>query len=53
MKRKNNTSSKYMNYCLSCKKHTNNKASRNITMADKVLRQNSKCSVCLSDKPRF
>ena len=53
MKRKNNTSSKYMNYCLSCKKHTNNMASRNITMTDKVLRQNSKCSVCLSDKPRF
>ena len=48
MKKKNNISSKYMTYCLSCKKHTNNVASRNITMTNEVLRQKSKCSyVCL------
>ena len=39
MKKKNNTSSKYMTYCLSCKKHINNMASRNVTMTNKVLRQ--------------
>ena len=53
MKKKNNTSSKHMTYCLSCKNHTNNMASRNVTMTDKVLRQKSKCSVCLSYKSRF
>ena len=53
MKKKNNTSSKYMTYCLSCKKHTHNVASRNVTMTNKALRQKSKCSVCLSDKSRF
>ena len=53
MKKKNNASSKYMTYCLSCKKHNNNMASRNITMANKILRQKSKCSACLSDKSRF
>ena len=42
-----------MTYCLSCKKHTNNMASRNVTMTDKALRKKSKCSVCLSDKSRF
>ena len=42
-----------MTYCLSCKNHTNNMASRNVTMTDKVLRQKSKCSVCLSYKSRF
>ena len=39
MKKKKNTSSKYMTYCLSCKKHINNMASRNVTMTNKVLRQ--------------
>ena len=53
MKKKNNNSSKYMIYCFSCKKHTNNMASRNIAMINKVLRQKSKCIVCLSDKSRF
>ena len=53
MKKKNNTSSKNITYCLSCKKHTNNMASRNVTMTNKALRQKSKCSVYLSDKSRF
>ena len=28
-------------------------ASKSVTMTNKVLRQKSKCSVCLSDKSRF
>ena len=48
--KKNNTSSKYMNYSLGRKKHTNNMASRSAAMTDKVLKQKSKYSVCLSDK---
>ena len=32
--------------------HTNNIASKRVTMTNKVLRQKSKCSVCLSDKSR-
>ena len=40
-------------YCLACKKHTNNIASRKITMTNKVIRCKSRCSECLSDKSRF
>ena len=47
MEKKNNTSSKYMTYCLGCKKHTNYMVSRSVTMTKKVLRQKSKCSVCI------
>ena len=42
-----------MTYCLSCKKHTNNMASRSVTMTNEVLRQKPKFSVCLSDKSIF
>ena len=42
-----------MAHCLSCKKHTNNIASRSVTMTNKVLREKSRCSECLSDKSRF
>ena len=42
-----------MTYCLSCKKYTNDIASKNITRTNKVLRQKSGCSQCLSDKSRF
>ena len=52
-KKKNNTSTKYMTYCLRCKKHNNNMASRSVTMTNKVLRQKSKCAECFSDKSRF
>ena len=51
--KRNNTSSKYMTYCLSCKKHTNNMASRSVTMTNEVLRQKPKFSVSLSDKSIF
>ena len=40
-------------YCLACRKHTNNVGSRNITMKNKVIRNKSKCGICLSDKSRF
>ena len=42
-----------MTYCLSREKHSNNMASKSVTMTNKVLRQKSKCSVCFSDKSRF
>ena len=43
-----------MTYCLGCKKkHTNNMASRTVTMRNKELRQKLKCSGYLSDKSRF
>ena len=40
-------------YCLACRKHTNNIASSNVTMTNKVIRDKSRCSECLSDKSRF
>ena len=38
--------------CLSCREHTNNIASKRVIVTNKILRQKSKCSVCLSDKSR-
>ena len=38
---------------LACRKHTNNKASRRVTMTNKVVRDKSRCGECLSDKLRF
>ena len=40
-------------YCLACRKHTNNIASRKITMTNKVIRDKSRCGECLSNKKRF
>ena len=40
-------------YRLACRKHTNNIASRKVTMTSKVIRDKSRCSECLSDKSRF
>ena len=44
---------KLRTYCLACRKHTNNIASRWVTMANKVVRIKSRCGECLSDKSRF
>ena len=44
---------KLRTYCLACRKHTNNLASRKVTMTNKVIRDNSRCGECLSDKSRF
>ena len=49
-KKRNNISSKYMTYCLCCKKYTNNIASRSVAMTNEILRQKSGCIECLSDK---
>ena len=40
-------------YCLACRKHTNNVGSWNITMTNKVIRNESKLGACLSEKSRF
>ena len=40
-------------YCLACKKHTDNFGSKNVLMTNKVVRNESRCSKCLSDKSRF
>ena len=40
-------------YCLACRKHTNNIASRNVSMTNKVIRNKCRCSGCLSDFSRF
>ena len=40
-------------YCLACRKHTDNVGSWNITVSNKVIRNKSKCGVCLSDNSRF
>ena len=53
VQKRNNISSKSMTYCLNCKKHTNIMASRCVTMTNKVLIQNSKCSAGFFDKSRF
>ena len=40
-------------YCLACKKHKNNIASRRVPMTYKVIRDKSRCAECLSDTSRF
>ena len=40
-------------YRLVCKTHANNITSRKVTMTNKVIRDKSRCSECLSDKSRF
>ena len=44
---------KLRTYCLACRKHTTNIASRKVTMANVVVRDKSRCGECLSDKSRF
>ena len=44
---------KLTTYCLSCRKHTNNIGSKTVTITNKVIRDKSSCSECLSDKSRF
>ena len=40
-------------YCLACKKYTENFDSKNVSMINKVIRNKSRCSICLNDKSRF
>ena len=44
---------KLRTYCLACRKHTNNIASRKVTMTNKVVRDKSRCDECFSDKSQF
>ena len=44
---------KLRTYCLACRKHTNNIASRKVTMTNKVTKDKSRCGECLSNKLRF
>ena len=40
-------------YFLACKRHTNNIASRKVTMKNKETRDKSRCSECLSGKSKL
>ena len=40
-------------YCLACRKHTNNIASRKVNMTNKVIRDKSRYGECLPDKSRL
>ena len=44
---------KLKTYCLACREHTGNIGSRKVTVTNKVIRDKSRCSQCLSDKSRF
>ena len=44
---------KLRTFCLACREHTGNIGSRKLTMANKVIRDKSRCAECLSDKSRF
>ena len=44
---------KLRTYCLICKKHTNNYGSKVVSMANKVIRNKPRSSICLNDKSRF
>ena len=44
---------KLRTYCLACRKHTNNIASKKVTMTNKVVRDKSRSGECLSDKSIF
>ena len=40
-------------YRLSCRKHTNNIGSKKVIKTNKVIREESRCANCMSDKARF
>ena len=40
-------------YCLGCKNYTGNIGSKKVVMTNKVIRHNSRCATCMSDKSRF
>ena len=41
---------KLKTYCLACRKHSSNIASRKLTMTNEVIRDKSTCGEFLSDK---
>ena len=44
---------KLRTYCLSCREHTKNVGSKRVAMTNKLIRDKSRCSECLSDKSQF
>ena len=44
---------KLRTYCLACREHRDNISSKTVTMANKMVRDKSRCCISLSDKPRF
>ena len=40
-------------YCLSCRKHTDNIGSKEVTVTNKVIREKSRCANCVAEKSRF
>ena len=44
---------KLKTYCLACREHTDYIGSKRVTMTNEVTRDKSRCTQCLSDKPRF
>ena len=44
---------KLKTYFLACREHTGNIGSKRITMANKVIRDKSRCVECFSDKSRL
>ena len=44
---------KLRTYCLACREHTGSIGSKKVTMTNKVIREESRCAQCFSDKSRF
>ena len=44
---------KLVTYCLACREHTDKVGSKEVTLANKISRENSRCSECFSGKSRF
>ena len=40
-------------YCLSCRRHTGNIGPKKVTIANKVIRDRSRCANCMADKSKF
>ena len=41
------------NYCLSCKKHTDEMGSKKVIIKNKIIRYASECSNCAAEKRGF
>ena len=40
-------------YCFVCRKNTDNFGSKNVSMTNIVIKNKSRCSICLNGKSRF
>ena len=41
------------NYCLGCKKHTDDMGSKKVIITNKIIRYASECSYCAAENSRF